>query len=98
MKHIATLIVGLALLLPSVALANSSTCQAYSQKSCSVSGTTGSRTPPSTGSGSTDGATTAAASSGTLPFTGLDVGLLVGGGVVLLGTGLVVRRLSHASD
>lgn len=96
MKRIATLIVGLALLLPSAALANSSTCQAYSQKSCSVSGTSGSRTPPSTGSGSADSASTTAAS--TLPFTGLDVGLLVGGGVVLLGTGLVVRRLSRASD
>jgi hypothetical protein len=31
----------------------------------------------------------------TLPFTGLDVGLLVAGGGTLLGAGLVVRRLSR---
>ncbi|MGO9973698.1 MAG: hypothetical protein ACLP01_13020 [Solirubrobacteraceae bacterium] len=31
----------------------------------------------------------------TLPFTGLDVALLLAGGVGLLGTGLVVRRISR---
>ncbi len=34
-------------------------------------------------------------SAGTLPFTGLDVALLAIGGGSLLGTGLVVRRLSR---
>ncbi len=32
---------------------------------------------------------------GTLPFTGLDVGLLIVGGGTLLGAGFVVRRVSR---
>ncbi|MBV9801798.1 MAG: hypothetical protein JO130_01345 [Solirubrobacterales bacterium] len=38
---------------------------------------------------------TTANSAGTLPFTGLDVVLLVAGGGTLLGAGFVVRRLSR---
>lgn len=38
---------------------------------------------------------TTTAGGGTLPFTGLDVVLLVAGGGTLLGTGFVVRRLSR---
>lgn len=38
------------------------------------------------------------ATSGTLPFTGLDVALLAVGGGGLLGTGLAVRRLSRRLD
>jgi hypothetical protein len=34
-------------------------------------------------------------SSGQLPFTGLDVVLLIAGGGVLLGVGFVVRRVSR---
>ena len=34
-------------------------------------------------------------SSGTLPFTGLDIVLLVAGGGVLLGAGFLVRRVSR---
>ena len=37
-------------------------------------------------------------SSGTLPFTGLDVVLLVAGGGTLLAAGFVVRRLSRRLD
>jgi hypothetical protein len=36
--------------------------------------------------------------SGTLPFTGLDVVLLVVGGGMLLGAGFVVRRVSRRLD
>jgi len=36
-------------------------------------------------------------SSGSLPFTGLDVGLIVLAGVALVGTGLVIRRVSQPS-
>ncbi|MBV8999604.1 MAG: hypothetical protein JO027_18995 [Solirubrobacterales bacterium] len=42
--------------------------------------------------------TTTATSSGTLPFTGLDVVLLVAGGGTLLAAGFVVRRLSRRLD
>jgi hypothetical protein len=42
--------------------------------------------------------TTSSAAAGTLPFTGLDVGLLVAGGGLLLGAGLVVRRLSRSQQ
>ena len=77
----------LALMAPGMALANSSTCQGYNNKSCeSVGSGTG---------GSGPGSTTAATSAGTLPFTGLDVVLLVVGGGVLLSAGFVVRRLSR---
>ena len=44
------------------------------------------------------GATNAATSASTLPFTGLDVVLLVAGGGTLLGAGFVVRRLSRTLD
>ena len=82
MKRLAILVVGLALLVPSSAFAqSSSTCQAYNPELCSVS----SQHPTST-------------SSGTLPFTGLDVAFLAIGGGVLLGTGLVIRRLSRSLD
>ncbi len=90
MKRIATIIIGLALLLPSSALASSSTCQSYNPQLCSVASNDASQTTTTT---------PAATSASTLPFTGLDVVLLAAGGGMLLGAGLVVRRLSrHASD
>lgn len=39
--------------------------------------------------------TTATTSTGSLPFTGLDVVLLIAGGGMLLAAGFVVRRLSR---
>jgi hypothetical protein len=64
--------------------AGSSSCQAYNnQQGCTPTTTT---------------ATTATTSSGTLPFTGLDVVLLVAGGGTLLAAGFVVRRLSRRLD
>lgn len=85
-------------------MAQSSTCQAYNPQLCSVSGTsTGSGTPSGTTSGTsataspsgTTGAT-GTTTSGSLPFTGLDVALLAAGGGMLLGVGLIVRRLSSS--
>ena len=89
MKRISALVGVLALLIlavPGSALAaSSSTCQGYNSQTCS-----------SVGSGSAgNGSTTATTSSGTLPFTGLDVVLLVAGGGTLLAAGFVVRRLSR---
>ena len=45
--------------------------------------------------GSRDEATDASAKRGSLPFTGLDVGLLAGGGAFLLLVGGSLRRLSR---
>ncbi len=61
-------------------------------------------TAGSGGSGGSGGAeqsgvagTTNADQGGGLPFTGLDLGLLAAGGVMLLGVGLGVRRLATDS-
>jgi hypothetical protein len=92
MKRIAAAVTGLALLTaPTVALASgNSTKQQYSPKVSAVQDTTASRTPSTVSpSGSTQAVNSA---SGQLPFTGLDVGALAGGGLVLLGGGLVLRR------
>ncbi len=97
MKRIATIIAALALLIPSTALAaSSSTCQSYHQKVCNVSGLTQNQGPSEPSSAvNAASATTAGTNSSSLPFTGLDLGLLVVGGAVLLGAGMVVRRASR---
>jgi hypothetical protein len=93
MKRISALVGVLGLLvlaIPGIAVAaSSSTCQAYGPQTCS------SVSNGNVSTGSTPGTTANAASSGTLPFTGLDVALLVAGGGTLLGAGFVVRRLSR---
>jgi hypothetical protein len=61
-----------------------------------VSGGGGGGTPPS---GTAATATPVSDSSGgTLPFTGLDVALLVGAGGLLVVAGLGMRRLTRAPD
>jgi hypothetical protein len=42
--------------------------------------------------------TTSNASTATLPFTGLNVGMLVAAGVTLLGSGFAIRRLTRRPD
>jgi hypothetical protein len=81
MRRIATFMVGFALLAaPASALASSSsTCQAYNSETC----------------GPTQITTTVPTPNQQLPFTGLDVVLLVVGGGTLLGAGFVVRRVSR---
>ncbi len=79
MKRIATVLVALSVMLaPASASAQSSTCQAYNPQQCNVS----------TGQAGTASGVT---SSGTLPFTGLDAGLLAVGGGALLLVGVILR-------
>jgi hypothetical protein len=86
MKRIVILVVAIGLLMvPSAALAQSSTCQAYNPQTCESSSESSS-------------AVTTTTDAGTLPFTGLDVALLAVGGGALLGAGFVVRRLSRRTE
>ena len=108
-KTLLALIVGLAMVAPSAALADSSSCQAYGGKTCPTSNTTGTTAPgPTTGVATTGTPTNtptvspvvtatpaATKSTGTLPFTGLDLAALLVGASVLLGGGFVVRYLSR---
>jgi hypothetical protein len=92
MKRIAILAAGLSLMVPGAAGASSSsTCQAYNPQLCVVS----SGTTQGSASGTRQSSAESSASSGTLPFTGLDVVLLAAGGGTLVGAGFVVRRASH---
>ena len=79
----------LALAIPSFALAASSTCQAYGPQTCS------SVSNNNVSTGSSPGSSSEANSGSTLPFTGLDLGLILVGGGTLLAAGFVVRRLSR---
>lgn len=95
MKRILALvgaIMAVALMAPVAALAaGSSTCQGYHpQQPCPT--TVNTTTTVSTSPGTTT------TSTGTLPFTGLDIVLLVAGGGTLLAAGFVVRRLSRRLD
>jgi hypothetical protein len=86
MKRIFTAIfVATMLLFPAASFADSSSsCLAYNAPS--VCNASASRTVSSTSANSS------------LPFTGLDVALLVAGGVTLLGAGLIVRKLSSSTE
>jgi hypothetical protein len=82
------LVLTIAWAIPATAVAeDSSTCQAYNPQTCNVSSIHGNA-----------GSSTAAASSGSLPFTGLDTVLLVIGGGTLIGAGLVVRAVTHRME
>ena len=76
----ALLAVLIALALPATSLASGgSNCQAYNPQLC----------------GSVSAGSNYATGSGTLPFTGINVGLLTVLGASFLGAGLVVRRLAR---
>ncbi len=88
MKRIAIVAAAFALAVPgTAAAASSSTCQAYNPQLCAVTPASASTATGSPSTGSNSG-------SGTLPFTGVNVALLVVSGGGLLGAGLCVRRLS----
>jgi hypothetical protein len=80
LKRLVPLVIAIALMLPSAALAqSSSTCQGYNTPALCPS-------PPSH---------VPTTSASTLPFTGLEVILVAVIGAGVLGTGLALRRLSR---
>lgn len=92
MRRLIILLFAIGLLaLPATAAADSS-CQAYSPQ------TAGTSTTVCTNTSATHVVRSAGAASGTLPFTGLDLPLLLVGSAGLIGAGVAVRRLStHGS-
>jgi len=97
-KTLLALIIGLAAMIPSAALADTSAREAYQGKTPTSNTTATAPTPTApatTGAPTPTAGTTATTASGTLPFTGLDLVALLGGATVLLGAGLVVRHLSR---
>ena len=106
MKRIVALLTGLALMIPgaAVASANSETgsYKPHGVPSSGVHNVTASRGPGQSSSGTPAGSvspagankTVATTSTGSLPFTGLDLAALATGGAVLLAAGMVLRRFS----
>jgi predicted S18 family serine protease len=81
MKRFATVLVSTALILASIAPA---VADASGGSTCSTYNPQNCTTP-----------TTTTTTTTTLPFTGLDIALLVVGGIVLVGAGLLVRTASR---
>lgn len=108
MKRTVALLTCLALMIPGAAVASAnSTTSNYGHSS--VKNVTASRNNCSSGSGSSGSSSSSSSGSGTcvsdtettqvssLPFTGLDLGALAAGAIVLLGAGIVLRRASATS-
>lgn len=105
MKRTVALLTSVALMIPGAAVASAnSTTSNYghpSVKNVTASRSTGctsssGSTSSSSGSQCVSSTTTTTVSS--LPFTGLDLGALAAGGVVLLGAGLVLRRVAATNE
>ena len=106
MKRTVTLLTCLALMIPGAAVASANSTTANYGPHSAVKNVTASRNACSSGSGSSGSSSSSSSSSGTcvsdtettqtgaLPFTGLDLGALAAGAVLLLGTGMVLRRVS----
>ena len=89
-KIVASAIAALALLVPTSAFAAESSVQGYSSSQAQLEGSS-SQDPPSQGGGGGD-------ESSSLPFTGLDLGLMAVGGLALAGMGFGMRRLTRRPD
>ena len=96
-KTIVASIAALCLLVPGAAMAQSSSLEGYSEPRAEIEGSSTSGGDPGDRSGGDPVAATAD-ETGSLPFTGLDLGLMAAGGVVLAGMGFGMRRLSQAPD
>lgn len=102
MKRTVALLASLALLIPGAAVASANSTTANYSHHGAVKHVTASRTPSPTCTTGSSGSSncvsaTETTQAGSLPFTGLDVGALAAGAVVLLGAGIVLRRVSAAN-
>ena len=105
-KLFTVLMIGASFALPSAALAQSSSEGAYSQPGGTVQdeiqtqpAQTGSNTPAGTPAAATTPAPQAQSDQGgNLPFTGLDLALVVGAGGVLLLLGFGIRRFTTSGS
>lgn len=96
MKAAIGLTSAIALAAPTVAGAQPSV-EGYSEQE--VVGVQGANDGGGSGDPSASGSTERSDSaSSTLPFTGIDLALLAGGGVLLAGTGVVMRRLTRSPE
>lgn len=95
---IAALSAAVMLMLPAAALAQNATVKAYGGPGGSVESTVASGDDPT---GGDNAAAVASSDSSSLPFTGLDVGWMVGGALLLIGAGIAMGRSAsrdpHAS-
>ena len=93
-KTIAAAIAALSLMAPAAAVAQSSSIEGYGPDPRSeFQGQAQRDDPPSSSSQGASGD-----DGGSLPFTGLDLGLLAAAGVVLTGVGFGMRRLTRRPD
>lgn len=93
-KRTFAVVLAIALLVPAAALAQSSN-EGYGGPNNVVAGIEDDNTPTDGGSSSTAPVVESSDDSGSLPFTGADLGVLLAAGAILLGLGLGLRRLTH---
>jgi hypothetical protein len=82
-------VVGTMMLAPAAAFAQSSSVSGYGGKGGETVGVSQSNDPTNPGSPSTS---SGSGGGGVLPFTGLDVGFLLGGGLLLVAVGAALAR------
>jgi hypothetical protein len=100
MKTITSLVTVLALTLAltSTAFAQGASSDPYVDEGGQVQGQIGDEGTGGTGgTGEAAANTTSGDTGGSLPFTGLDLSLIAGGGVLLLAAGIAMRRLTPGS-
>jgi hypothetical protein len=94
MKRTVALLTSLALLIPGAAVASANSTTANYSHHGAVKHVTASHKPTANSTTPSTTQATQTTQAGSLPFTGLDVGALAAGAVVLLGAGVVLRRAS----
>lgn len=106
MKRTVALLTCVALMIPGAAVASANSTQSgYGHPAVkNVTASRSNKTNCTTGSGSSSSSSgsqcvsaTTTTAAGSLPFTGLDLGALSVGAVVLLGAGIMLRRASATS-